>query len=67
MFRAGHSSSRAALRYLHAVEERNRAIAEGLDELVNDSRRKAAKKRRKRGRRGREAGWGVARMWHARL
>lgn len=55
MAHAGHSSSRAALGYLHAVKERDRAIAQGLDELVKKSRREAAKKKREQ-RRKRDAG-----------
>ncbi len=39
MERAGHSSSRAALGYLHAVKDRDRAIADGLSALVRSSRR----------------------------
>lgn len=46
MHRAGHSSSQAALGYLHAVEERNRAIAEGLSDLVKRARADEAKRRR---------------------
>lgn len=56
MHRAGHSNSRAALGYLHAVEERNRAIAQGLDALIKESRKSAQKKRRDARRKRREAG-----------
>jgi integrase len=38
MERAGHSSSRAALGYLHAVKDRDRAIADGLSALVRSGR-----------------------------
>lgn len=55
MHRAGHSTSPAALIYLHAVDERNRAIAAGLNELVKETRQKEAKRRRA-GRRKRDTG-----------
>jgi integrase len=37
MTRMGHASSRAALIYQHATEERDRAIAEALSQLVAGS------------------------------
>lgn len=55
MARAGHSSSQAALGYLHAVEERNRAIADGLSDLVKKVREEGQKDKRRR-RRKRDAG-----------
>lgn len=55
MAHAGHSSSRAAIGYLHKVKERDRVIAQGLDELVRKSRREAAKKKREQ-RRKRDTG-----------
>jgi hypothetical protein len=39
MARLGHSSARAALIYQHATEERDHAIAAGLDALVAEARR----------------------------
>ena len=38
MHRLGHASQRAALRYQHATEERDRAIADALDELIDRTR-----------------------------
>jgi integrase len=38
MRRLGHASQRAALRYQHATEERDRAIADALDELIDRTR-----------------------------
>lgn len=35
MYRLGHSSQQAALRYQHATRERDRAIADGLDRLLS--------------------------------
>lgn len=55
MARAGHSSSQAALGYLHTVEERNRAIAEGLSDLVKKSRQQG-QKRKSQERRKHDAG-----------
>lgn len=45
----------SSLGYLHAVEERNRAIADGLSELVKKMRKEAEKKKRQE-RRKRDAG-----------
>lgn len=39
MQRLGHSSPRAAMIYQHATDDRDRAIADGLDKLIGDSRR----------------------------
>lgn len=36
MYRIGHSSSRAALRYQHASQQRDRTIAEAISELIQD-------------------------------
>jgi hypothetical protein len=38
MKRLGHSTPRAALIYQHAVEERDHAIAAGLDDLIEEAR-----------------------------
>jgi integrase len=38
MARMGHSSTRAALIYLHATEDRDQAIAAGLDTMIRASR-----------------------------
>ncbi|MGO9582737.1 MAG: site-specific integrase, partial [Acidimicrobiales bacterium] len=38
MARLGHSSPRAALIYQHATEERDHAIAAGLDALIAEAR-----------------------------
>ncbi|HEY0690673.1 MAG TPA: hypothetical protein VGD71_16735 [Kribbella sp.] len=48
MDRMGHASTRAALIYLHAWEERDQAIAEGIDAMVRKAARKAKKKARKK-------------------
>jgi hypothetical protein len=56
MDRMGHSSTRAALIYLHAREERGHSIAKGMDAMVA-----AAKvEKSKAGRPSREAGKGHA-------
>lgn len=34
MYRIGHSSSQAALRYQHASQQRDRAIADGISGLI---------------------------------
>jgi integrase len=34
MHRIGHASQQAALRYQHATQERDRALADALDELI---------------------------------
>ena len=41
MERKGHSSSRAALIYQHATQERDEAIAAGMGKLLRQARRKA--------------------------
>lgn len=38
MHRLGHAGHRAALRYQHATGERDRAIADALDELIDRAR-----------------------------
>jgi len=35
MYRLGHASQQAALRYQHATRERDQAIAEALDRLLS--------------------------------
>jgi hypothetical protein len=39
MARIGHSSTRAALIYQHATRDRDRAIADALDVLIDAARR----------------------------
>jgi integrase len=39
MARLGHSSTRAALIYLHATRERDQAIAAGMGKLLSDARK----------------------------
>jgi integrase len=39
MERMGHSSTRAALIYLHATRERDEAIARGIGQLLTDARK----------------------------
>jgi integrase len=39
MYRLGHASQQAALRYQHATRQRDRAIADALDELIGDGDR----------------------------
>ena len=39
MERMGHSSTRAALVYLHATRERDEAIAAGMGKLLSDARK----------------------------
>ena len=39
----GHASSRAALIYQHATNDRDRAIADALDQLAKFAREQAAK------------------------
>jgi hypothetical protein len=41
MERMGHSSSRAALIYQHAIQERDKAIAAGMGKMLRQARRKA--------------------------
>jgi integrase len=43
MARMGHTSTRAALIYQHASDERDAAIAEGVSELVAKALRKSAR------------------------
>jgi integrase len=40
MHRLGHVSSQAALRYQHATPDRDRAIADGMDRLIEAARKK---------------------------
>jgi len=47
MERMGHSTTRAALIYLHTTSERQRRIADGLGELARAELAKARKSRRK--------------------
>ena len=35
MYRLGHASQQAALRYQHATQERDRAVADALDRLID--------------------------------
>ncbi|HYQ66716.1 tyrosine-type recombinase/integrase [Actinophytocola sp.] len=44
MDRMGHASTRAALIYLHAREERGKAIASGIDAMVKKATKKPSKK-----------------------
>jgi len=39
MERMGHSSTRAALIYLHATRERDEAIAAGMGQVLKDARK----------------------------
>ena len=48
MKRLGHSSPRAALIYQHARDERDQAIAEGLDDLIKQAKRTSREARRDR-------------------
>jgi hypothetical protein len=41
MARMGHSSTRAALIYLHSTNERQREIADALDRLAKDQLKRA--------------------------
>lgn len=50
MNRIGHSTSRAAVNYQHAVDGRDQQIASALDKLIKIERAKKATSR-KRGRR----------------
>jgi integrase len=56
MDRMGHGSTRAALIYLHAREERGHAIAEGIDQMVSRTTAKANKKIKKKGKKGHAKG-----------
>jgi integrase len=42
MYRLGHATHQAALRYQHATRQRDRSIADALDDLVGDRRRSAS-------------------------
>ena len=44
MERMGHSSSRAALIYLHATRERDQKIAAGMDRLFAEAKTRSTKK-----------------------
>lgn len=48
MDRMGHASTRAALIYLHAREERGQDIADGIEAMVKKAAKKAKKKARKK-------------------
>jgi hypothetical protein len=53
MARMGHSSTRAALIYLHSTDERQREIADALGALaVSELKRKTGRVRASRGRSG---------------
>ena len=43
MTRAGHSSPRAALIYLHATRERDQKIAAGMGKLFTDAKKSSTK------------------------
>jgi len=45
MERMGHSSTRAALIYLHVTSERQRTLADAVSELASTARRPTGKKR----------------------
>jgi hypothetical protein len=45
MERMGHSSTRAALIYLHATRERDQKIAAGMGKLFADAKRTGTKKK----------------------
>jgi hypothetical protein len=45
MERMGHSSTRAALIYLHATRERDQKIAAGMGKLFADAKKTATKKK----------------------
>src|SRR5437660_1611734 len=47
MDRMGHASTRAALIYLHAREQRGHAIAAGIDAMVSKATKKPSRKARK--------------------
>ncbi|HYJ68672.1 MAG TPA: hypothetical protein VEX15_13545 [Nocardioidaceae bacterium] len=49
MKRLGHSSPRAALIYQHARDERDQAIAEGLDDIIKEAKQASRKARRDQG------------------
>jgi integrase len=48
MERMGHSSSRAAMIYLHSTDQRQRALADAVDKAAKAELRKAGKNRTKR-------------------
>ena len=56
MDRMGHGSTRAALIYLHAREERGHDIAKGIDQMVSRTTAKASKKTKKKGKKGHAGG-----------
>jgi hypothetical protein len=66
MVRPGHSSSRAAMIYQHAAEERDRLIADRLDAMIADERQpnvvaiESAGRKKARS----ESPPNVARTWH---
>lgn len=45
MHRLGHSTQDAALRYQHATDERDRQLADGIDQLIRAKRLKAHQRR----------------------
>jgi hypothetical protein len=62
MARLGHSTPAAALRYQHAMEGRDAAIAAALDQLIRDADPNATRRkgtRRTRRRRGSANGTGT--------
>jgi integrase len=66
MDRMGHSSTRAALIYLHGSDARQRAIADGLSKLVEREIRSTDQERRKRSETGsgtQGARWQRRRPW----
>jgi len=38
MYRLGHATNQAALRYQHATRQRDKAIAEAIDSLIDQHR-----------------------------
>lgn len=45
MYRIGHSSPQAALRYQHATARRDRTVADGTSDLIQAERTKTAASR----------------------
>jgi excisionase family DNA binding protein len=61
MHRMGHSSMRAALIYQHAISERDREIADGIDQRIAKAQgKKAVPKRARRRRKGQDPDDGTA-------
>ncbi len=46
MYRIGHSSPQAALRYQHATARRDRTIADGISDLIGTERTNGCEPRR---------------------